>query len=290
MHQRTTVLTLLLPLLAGAQASAHFHLLIPERSGAKQGHKVVFTYAFGHPYEHEMFDTEPPAAAVVLTPNGKTVELGKALEKIAIAGREGKEVTAFRFTYQPTERGDHVFLFTSPAVWMPEEKHFLEDRTKVILHVETQNGWDREVAPNKPDPVEPAEQSSEILPLTRPYGLSPGMAFRVEVTGLRVWKYPGRPRQSANVELPMHRALVEVERYNSAPPKELPADEQITRTARTDALGTATVTLTSSGWWCIVALKNAGRMQDRGGEQHPVIQRATLWVHVDEPVRGKTGE
>jgi uncharacterized GH25 family protein len=290
MHERITVLTLLLTLLAGAQASAHFHLLIPERPAAKQGDKVVFTYAFGHPYEHEMFDTEPPAAAVMLTPNGETVELGKGLEKIAITGREGKEVTAFRFSYQPAERGDHVFLFTSPPVWMPEEKHFLEDRTKVVLHVETQNGWDREVAPNKPDPVEPADQISEILPLTRPYGLAPGIAFRVEMSGLRVWQYPGRPRQAANVELPMLRALVEAERYHPSPPKELPPDEQITRAARTDAVGTATVTLTSPGWWCVTAIKKAGRMQERGGEKYPVLQRATLWVHVDEQVRGKTGE
>src|SRR5262249_52878701 len=150
---------------------------------------------------HEMFDAEPPAAAVVLTPAGKTLALGKELERTAIAGREGNNVAAFRFTYAPAERGDHVFLFTSPPAWMPEEKHFLEDRTKVVLHVESQHGWEREVAPNKPDPVEPAEQLSEIIPLTRPYGLAPGVAFRVEVSGLRVWQYPGRPRQAANIEL-----------------------------------------------------------------------------------------
>jgi uncharacterized GH25 family protein len=290
MHYQTALLTLLATMLTGGQAQAHFHLLIPERPAAKHGEKIVFTYAFGHPYEHEMFDTEPPATAVVLTPDGNTVALGKDLEKIAIAGRDGKNVTAFRFSYQPAERGDHVFLFTSAPVWMPEEKHFLEDRTKVVLHVETQNGWEREVAPNKPDPVEPGDQLSEVLPLTRPYGLSPGMAFRIEVTGLHVWQYPGRPRQAANIELPMLRALVEVERYNPAPPKELPPDEHITRTARTDATGTATVTLTSPGWWCVTAIKKTGRMQERGGEQYPVIQRATLWVHVDEPLRGKTGE
>jgi uncharacterized GH25 family protein len=290
MRHRSALLTLLAALFTQAPVSAHYHLLIPERPTAKQGDKVVFTYAFGHPYEHEMFDTEPPAVAVALAPNGKTVELGKGLEKIAIAGREGKEATAFRFSYQPAERGDHVFLFTSPLVWMPEEKHFLADRTKVVLHVETQHGWEREVAPNKPDPVEPAEQLSEIIPLTRPYGLAPGVAFRVEVSGLRVWQFPGRPRQAANVELPMLRALVEVERYNPAPPKELPLDEQITRTARTDAVGTATVTLTNPGWWCITAIKKAGRMQERGGQQYPVVQRATLWVHVDEQVRGNAGE
>ena len=49
------------------------------------------------------------------------------------------------------------------------------------------------------------------------------------------------------------RALVEIERYNAVVPKELPPDEQITRTAKTDPNGIFTCTLTEPGWWCLAA-------------------------------------
>src|SRR5262249_44177764 len=205
------------------------------------------TYESGHRSEPRLSDAAPRESAVVRTPDGARVDRAKSLEKVSLPARDGKNVTAFRLTYQPRRRGDHVFLFASPPVWMADEKHFLQDRTKVILHVETQIGWDGEVAPNKPDPVEPAEQLSEVLPLTRPYGLTAGMAFRVEVPGWHGWRYRGRPAPAANTELPPLRALVEVERFTPAAPKHLPADEHITRTARTDAAGTATVTLSEPG-------------------------------------------
>ena len=56
------------------------------------------------------------------------------------------------------------------------------------------------------------------------------------------------------------------------------------------AVGTATVTLPEPGWWCITAVKKAGLTREREGKAYPLIQRATLWVHVDEPQRPKASE
>jgi hypothetical protein len=75
--------------------------------------------------------------------------------------------------------------------------------------------------------------------------------------------------------------LVEIERYNATPPKELPADEFITRTVRADPNGVATTTLTMPGWWCLTAQRGAGKKQ-RDGKMYPVKQRTTFWVFVDE--------
>ncbi|HZT79168.1 MAG TPA: DUF4198 domain-containing protein, partial [Gemmataceae bacterium] len=80
---------------------------------------------------------------------------------------------------------------------------------------------------------------------------------------------------------PLAGALVEVERYNTAAPKELPPDEQITRAVKTDPNGVATCTLTDPGWWAVTAL-NPGGAREREGKQYPVVRRATLWVFVDE--------
>ena len=74
--------------------------------------------------------------------------------------------------------------------------------------------------------------------------------------------------------------LVEIERYNPTAPKELPADEHITRASKTDPNGVVTCTLTEPGWWCITAQRNGGVLM-REGKEFPVRERATLWVYVD---------
>ena len=43
-----------------ASAQAHFNMLIPQSASAKKGEPVVFTYQWGHPYEHELFDAPAP--------------------------------------------------------------------------------------------------------------------------------------------------------------------------------------------------------------------------------------
>jgi uncharacterized GH25 family protein len=86
---------------------------------------------------------------------------------------------------------------------------------------------------------------------------------------------PGSENQS------LAGALVEVERYNPAPPKTLPADEFITRTVKTDPNGVATVTLPEPGWWAITAITDGGT-RIRDGKAYPVKVRSTLWVPVDE--------
>src|SRR5262249_41914517 len=103
-------------------------------------------------------------------------------------------------------------------------------------------------------------------PLTRPYGLQPGMVFQ------------GRARRDGK---PLASALVEVERYNSSPPKELPPDEQITRQVKTDPNGVFTCTLTDPGWCCVTVETEGGR-RERDGKMFPVKRRATFWVYVDE--------
>src|SRR5438132_9819308 len=111
---------------------------------------------------------------------------------------------------------------------MEEEQEFWQDTVKVVLHVQAQKGWDVSTG-----------SGSEIVPLTRPYGLQPGMAFQAVVH---------QSSQKAN-----GGAFIEIERYNATPPRKLPSDEQITRTVKTDGNGVLTCTLTDPGWWSITA-------------------------------------
>jgi uncharacterized GH25 family protein len=237
-------------------------MLLPDKPSAKKGAEVVFRYQWGHPFEHELFDAPPPDAATVLAPDGKTTDLAKSLEKISVPAGESKTVTAYQFRFTPEQRGDFVFLLKTPPIWMAEDEEFLQDNVKVVLHVQAQKDWDATVWPD-----------FEWAPLTRPYGLEPGMAFQAQLQA-------GGPQKGAA------GALVEIEHYHAEPPKSIPADEFCTRTARTDLSGVVTATLTDPGWWCLAANRNAGK-KDHGGKSYPVHERSILWVYVNEKIADK---
>src|ERR1051325_3734647 len=96
---RSAWLALLLLACGATVSTAHYNMLLPDKAWAKKGDKVTFTYQFGHPYEHELFDAPRPVGLVVLLPNGKkeTLDVDKTLTKIELPGVEGKKVTAWRF-------------------------------------------------------------------------------------------------------------------------------------------------------------------------------------------------
>lgn len=231
----------------------HFHLLLPDRPSLKVEEKVLLVYQFGHPFEHQLFDTQKPTELFVVAPDGKRTDLLNRLEKITVDGAEGKKVTGFRFTYTPEKRGDYTFVAISPPVKVDGEELPLRDVAKVVVHVQSQNGWDQRVLPD-------GNTTIEVSPLTRPYGLTRGLAFQVEAE-----------ESIGNNRAPLVKTSIEVEYYNSIAPAELPPDEQITRTARTNRAGSATVTLTEPGWWSITGRK----------ERDSQLHRCTLWIYVD---------
>jgi len=260
---RLVRLTLLPAALLGFIASlqAHYNMLLPDKPGAKKDEPVVLTYQWGHPFEHQLFDAPLPQSIVVLGPDGKKTDLTKRVEAVKTAGVEKKDVTARRCAFTPPERGDYVFVLNTPPIWMEEEQEFFHDTVKVVLHVQAQKSWDAVVG-----------QGFEITPLTRPYGLQPGLVFQAQALA------EGKP---------LAGSIVEIEHYHPTPPKELPPDEQITRTAKTDPNGIVTCTLTEPGWWCVAAERDGGR-RERDGKMYPLRQRAIFWVFVDEaPRRGK---
>jgi cobalt/nickel transport protein len=140
-------------------------------------------------------------------------------------------------------------------VWLEEEKLFFHDTVKVVYHVQTQNGWDAATG-----------SAFEIVPLTRPYGLQPGLVLQGQVLAA------GKP---------VAGTMVEVEQYHPTPPKALPPDEQMTRTVKSDPNGVFTCTLTDPGWWCVTAERDGGK-RERDGKMYPVKQRTTFWVYVDD--------
>src|SRR5438445_406898 len=143
-------------------AQAHYNMLLPESASAKRGDTVAFTYQWGHPFEHQLFDAPSPKSVVVLAPDGKQSDLSSALEKTTIPAADGKEVTASRVRFKVDLRDDYVILVSTQLIWMEEEQEHWQDTVKVVLHVQAQKGWDAALA-----------SAFELVPLTRPYGQMP---------------------------------------------------------------------------------------------------------------------
>jgi cobalt/nickel transport protein len=237
-------------------ALAHYSMVFPLANSSRQGQTVTIIYQWGHPFEHQLSNAAPPEALTILTPSGNKIDGTKEMEPIELPAQDSKKVRAFRLPFTPQERGDYVFLFRTPPIWMPEDAAFVQDNIQVVLHVQVQKGWDSAIG-----------GKMEMTPLTRPYGLQAGMVFQARVRG------DGKA---------LPATLVEIERYNPAPPATLPPDEHITRTAKTDADGVVTVSLLEPGWWGLTASRDGGKKEHQG-KMYPIRERVTLWVFVDDP-------
>jgi hypothetical protein len=261
--------------ITASPALAHYNMLLPAAASGKKGEPVTFTYQWGHPFEHQLFDAPKPESVVAFAPDGKVSNLMNALQKVALPAGEGKTVSGYRFDFAPPQRGDYAVVLRTPPIFLEEDGEFVQDSVKVVYHVQAQKGWDV-LSQNELGPFN-AVASVAWHPITRPYGLEPGMVFQAQAHALFPAEgFGGMPRVQ-----PLPRAMVEVEQYHPMPPAKLPPDEHITRVVKTDPNGVATCTLPGSGWWGITVTHDGGthRHEDKN---LPLRQRATLWVFVDE--------
>ena len=244
-------------------SEAHYNMLLPDKAWADKGDKVTFTYQFGHPFEHELFDAPKPVALLVFNPRGlkENLDIEKKLTFIKKDALDGKKVAAWQFTFTPAERGDYTFFLKTPPIKVDDDAT-VEDIVRVVLHVQTQNGWDLM--------HRPFQSGVDIWPYTRPYGLLAGMVFKGRIVRLPFEdEFNSRDLQFVN-GLP-----IEIEKYTEKSPKKLPPDELITFKTKADPQGFFAATLPEAGWWGVTALTHRG---PKGMPQ----QRATMWIHVDE--------
>src|SRR5207245_10963287 len=175
------LLAFALPSLRVAPARTHYNMFLPEKHSVQRGEAVTFLYQWGHPFEHQLFDAPAPEKIFVVSPDGQTTDLTTRLEKVIAVAADttktvgataaaAKQVAAYRLRFTPQQRGDYVFILHSASIWMPEDQVFFQDSVKVVLHVQAQKSWDAA-----------GEVPFQLTPLTRPYGLLPGMAFQVQV-------------------------------------------------------------------------------------------------------------
>ena len=257
------------------EAGAHYHMLLPDKNSVKTGEEVTITYQFGHPYEHQLFDTSPPAAADIYRPDGTLEDVQIKLKKVEVSGDKGKKFTAYQLTFTPGQRGDHIVVFTSSEVAIEGEKLPIVDTAKVVVHVQTQNGWDSQSAQN-------IHQAVDLAPLTRPYGLrAAAMMFRAESSTTSTAS-GRRPESGSRFRRPIRgAAVVKSNILTRNLPSNCPqTNTQRTRLTRTDDHGIMASTLPDPGWWAVTVIRPTDKR----------IDRCTFWIYVDDKIPLKPAE
>jgi len=234
---------------AYGMAYAHFGMVIPSDSMVMQGESKVVnvTLSFSHPFEGEGMELVKPGAFGVIF-DGKKQDLLNNLEETKVMGH-----TAWQVDYRIKRPGVYVFYMEPKPYWEPAEDCFIIHYAKtVVTAFGNDEGWDEEIG-----------LKTEIVPLSRPFGLYAGNVFQGIV------KLKGKPVPYAEVE---------VEYYNEDGKSEAPTDYMVTQTIKADQNGVFTYAAPRAGWWGFAALNSADYKLDYKGEKKDVELGAVLWV------------
>jgi cobalt/nickel transport protein len=250
---KMTVLAVLTTWVVAGAAWSHFGMLIPSDSMVMQNddRTLTVTLSFSHPFEMTGMELVKPKAFDVVT-GGKRQDLSGTLEATKVMDR-----SAWRAAYAVKRPGVYVFIMEPRPYWEPAEDVFIIHYTKtVVAAFGDDEGWDAEVG-----------LKTEIVPLSKPYGLYAGNMFQGIV------KLDGRAVPYAEVE---------VEYYNRGRRYRAPSDYMVTQTIKADGNGVFSYVAPVAGWWGFAALNGADFKLSQDGEEKDVELGAVIWVEFHE--------
>ncbi|MGI6656762.1 MAG: DUF4198 domain-containing protein [Desulfobulbus sp.] len=237
---------------------AHFGAIIPSTNIVAQQDDRTITLAvqFLHPMEGHGMNMEKPKRFGVFH-NETQSDLLSTLQPVSTKGLEQQDLRSWQTSYTIKRPGDYTFYVEPAPYWEPAENTFIVHYTKVCVNaLGLEEGWDS-----------PIGLETEIVPLTRPYGLWAGNLFTGQVL------VNGKP--AAHTE-------VEVEYLNSSSPGgktvQPPSDPFITQMVKTDANGVFSYAMPRAGWWGFAALTTAERTIKKDGVERPIELGAVYWV------------
>lgn len=240
-------------------ASAHFQMIIPSDDMVKQdeSRNLDIDVLFWHPFEGHGMNMVKPTQFGVLTSDGKKTSLLDSLKPVKAKDMEGEMRDTFKVSYALKAPGDHIFYIEPKPYWEPAEEKYIVHYTKVVVNAfGLEEGWDQEVG-----------FKTEIVPLTRPYGLYTANVFRGVVM------LNGKPAPDTEVE---------VEYYNKDGKLKAEADPMITQVVKTDANGVFTYAMPRAGWWGFAALNEDEKKMKHDGQDVPVEIGALIWVETHD--------
>jgi len=241
--------------LSAFPALAHFGVILPSDDIVGQGENrtLELQVKFIHPAEGEYMEMARPQR-FELYQGGQQQNLLPALEakyfkKQAKAGFWGA-------SYRVQRPGDYTFFVEPMPYWEPAEDKFILHYTKVCVSAfGLEDSWDK-----------PLGIETEIVPLSRPYGLWTGNLFSGQVL------LKGEP-------LPF--AEIEIEYLNEAAvggKLTFPADPFVAQKIKADSRGVFHYAMPKAGWWGFAALSDADWKLQKEGESKSVEIGAVYWV------------
>jgi cobalt/nickel transport protein len=252
-------------LLAATPVSAHFGAIIPSDDiVTKEDSKTVnLQVKFIHPLEmHYMEMVKPQEFGVVH--GGKKIDLLHILQETKGKGPDQiQELTLWTVDYKIRRPGDYTFYVEPAPYWEPAEDSFIVHYTKVCINaLGLEKGWDQ-----------PIGLETEIIPMTRPYGLWTGNLFTGQVL------VKGQPVAFAEVE---------IEYLNESPGNKgivvAPADPYVTQVVKADVNGVFSYAMPRAGWWGFAALSEAEYTVKHDGQEKGVEIGAVYWVYTRDMV------
>ncbi len=256
-----TFASCLFSLLLASPAYAHFGVLVPSEEIVEENKPITLDLKFMHPTEQSYMELVKPAKFGVMYSGEKTDLLPTLKPEKAKGPAQQESFTFWQAQYQPTRPGDYTFYMEPQPYWEPSENTLIIHYTKVCVNAfGLEDGWDTA-----------AGLPTEIIPLTRPYGLWAGNIFTGQVL------LNGKP--AANTE-------VEVEHLYAAKPGEkefqAPSAPFITQVIKTDSNGVFNYAMPWAGWWGFSALNSSEEPMEYNGKKRDVELGAVYWVHAQE--------
>lgn len=246
-------------ILTAVPASAHFGTLVPSDDIVTQADSRTLTIQakFIHPIELQYMEMAKPAQFGVMH-EGEKVDLVGSLQEAK--GKSPEQTDTFTFwktDYMIRRPGDYTFYMVPTPYWEPAEDVFIIHYTKVCVNVlGKEKGWDK-----------PVGLETEIIPLTRPYGLWTGNLFTGQVL------VKGNPVPFAEVEIEYLNEAAEGGK-KIVPP----ADPYVTQVVKADAGGVFSYAMPKAGWWGFAALNEADRTLTHNGVKKNIEIGAVFWV------------
>jgi cobalt/nickel transport protein len=253
-HPVALALSLGLVLSGPFTTRAHFPMLIHDTPlGATNG-PVTVTFAIGHPFELDFEPARRPDQLLWIDASGRQTNVTGQLK--ATLFRNDTNAAGWQIVLHPST-GDHVLALDSAPTVNERQKTLYREFVKVWIHRARQGAWHQRTG-----------QPLEIVPLTRPYGIRPGMVFGGQLL---------RGNQ------PVADTEIYAERLNEHPPEAgaLPPEPLITFAVRTDSEGRFFFSPPDPGWWVVGAY-----VDDLGPVLHQ-DQRFTLegfagaWIRIE---------
>jgi cobalt/nickel transport protein len=235
-------------------AEAHFGVIMPSQDivDSDKDREITLNVMFMHPFEGGYMNMEKPAKFSVMA-GGNTTDLLPTLKE-----KTCDKAITWEARYSMKRPGDHIFYVEPVPYWEPAEESFIVHYTKVVVNAfGKEQGWDEELG-----------IKTEIVPLTRPYGLWTGNIFQgiVKVDGKAV---------------PF--AAVEVEYFNDSQQKiKAPGTAFVTQVIKADNNGVFTYAMPKAGWWGFSALKTADFTLKHENKDYPVELGAVIWVRTHD--------